>query len=260
MADSIVDLLQTPNEEYDSQMIPGFVQGTVVENNNSKYPGMVKVSFTVWEKGKNMIEWVRLMSPYAGAGYGTYVVPEINETVLVGFIGGSLKKPFLLGSLFPANANIVKQQFDKNNVNKYMETKGGVKIAIDDTKGKQSVTVTTPKSASVTIEDENQTIVMTDKNGKNKIVMDMKKGEISIIAAKKITLKTGQTSLELAGQGNSVKVNSNSVNVAAKQTMTLQGQTSATLKGGNLTVQGSQMAQLKASGPVMVKGAIVKLN
>ena len=63
MADSITDLLQVPNEEYDSQIIPGFVQGTVVENNNSRYPGMVKVSFTVWEKGQNMIEWVRLLSP-----------------------------------------------------------------------------------------------------------------------------------------------------------------------------------------------------
>ena len=44
MSDSIIDLLQTPNEMYDNQMIPGFVQGTVVENNNKDYPGMVKVS------------------------------------------------------------------------------------------------------------------------------------------------------------------------------------------------------------------------
>lgn len=260
MADSIVDLLSTPNEEYDSQIVPGFVQGTVVENNNAKNKGMVKVSFTVWEKGKNMIEWVRLMSPYAGGKYGTYVVPEIGDTVLIGFIGGSLKKPFLLGSLYPANSSLVKQQFDKNNANKYMETKGGVQIAIEDTRGKQSVTVTTPKNLSVTIEDQNQTILLKDKTGKNKILMDMKKGEISIVASKKLSLQAGQTSLELNGTAGSVKLNGGKVNVAAKQTLNLQGQVSTKVKGGTLSAQGNQMAELKAAGPVTVKGAIVKVN
>ena len=151
MSDSIIDLLQMPNEMYDNQMVPGFVQGTVVENNNNKYPGMVKVSFTVWEQGKNMIEWVRLLSPYTGKDYGTYMVPEINETVLVGFIGGSLKKPFLLGSLYPKDSKFVKQQFDKKNKNKVLRTKGGTEIAIDDTNGKDSISVVTPKETKFVI-------------------------------------------------------------------------------------------------------------
>lgn len=260
MADSIVDLLSIPNEEYDSQRVPGFVQGTVVENNNAKNKGMIKVSFTVWEGGKNMIEWVRLMSPYAGEKYGIYVVPEIGDTVLIGFIGGSLKKPFLLGSLYPANSSLVKQQFDRANVNKYMETKGGIEIAVDDTSGKQSVTITTPKKTTVTVEDENETILLKDDTGKNKILMDLKSGEISIIASKKLTLKAGQTSLELDGTSNSVKVNGGNVNVAAKQNLDLQGQVSAKVKGGTLSAQGDQMAELKSTGPVTVKGAIVKVN
>ena len=45
---SITDLLQKENERYDSQTVPGFVQGTVVENNNPDFKGMVKVEFTVW--------------------------------------------------------------------------------------------------------------------------------------------------------------------------------------------------------------------
>ena len=103
----IVDLLQSENEYFDSQKVPGFVQGTVVENNNDQFKGMVKVEFTVWESGKNMCEWVRLLSPYTGKDYGTYLVPEIGEMVLVGFIGGSLKRPFLLGSLYPDRKSVV---------------------------------------------------------------------------------------------------------------------------------------------------------
>ena len=129
---SITDLLISDNEHYDSQIVPGFVQGVVVENNNAKFKGMVKVEFTVWETGKNMCEWVRLMSPYTGKNYGTYLVPEIDEIVLVGFIGGSLKRPFLLGSLYPNTAKMVKDNFDKQNMVKRITTKGGMDILINE--------------------------------------------------------------------------------------------------------------------------------
>lgn len=260
MADSITDLLQVPNEEYDSQIIPGFVQGTVVENNNSRYPGMVKVSFTVWEKGQNMIEWVRLMSPYAGKKYGTYVVPEINDTVLVGFIGGSLKKPFLLGSLYPADSSLVKKQTDKTNSNKYMETKGGIQIALDDSSGKQAVTVTTPGGIMVNLDDGKDQIVLQDKTGGNKIAMDLKKGEISITAKTKITLEAGQSSIELAATPGQVKVDSGKINLAAQQDVVIQGQVSTKVKGGSLALEGMQTAELKATGIVSVKGATAKIN
>ena len=116
---SITDLLKIENEYFDSQKVPGFVQGIVVENNNSDFQGMVKVEFTAWESGKNMCEWVRLLSPYTGKDYGMYCVPEINEIVLVGFIGGSLKRPFLLGSLYPGGSATVKDNFDQKNIKKH---------------------------------------------------------------------------------------------------------------------------------------------
>lgn len=260
MSDSIIDLLQMPNEMYDNQMIPGFVQGTVVENNNDKFPGMVKVSFTVWEQGKNMIEWVRLMSPYTGKDYGTYMVPEIDETVLVGFIGGSLKKPFLLGSLYPKDSQLVKKQYDKKNINKILRTKSGSEIAINDTSGKESITVKTPKESKIVIEDEKETILLSDKAGKNQVFLDLKNGEITISADKKITLKAGNASMVMDGNQGNIDVAANKVNVNAKQTLAMEGKTSTTIKGGSLTAQGTQAATLKASGQLTVSGAMVKIN
>ncbi len=260
MSDSIIDLLQMPNEMYDNQMIPGFVQGTVVENNNNKYPGMVKVSFTVWEKDKNMIEWVRLMSPYTGKDYGSYLVPEIDETVLIGFIGGSLKKPFLLGSLYPADSKLVKEQFDKKNVNKVFRTKRGTEIAINETENKDSITIQTPKESKIAIEDEKETILLSDKQGKNKIFLDLKNGEITISAEKKLILKTGNASLEIEGNQGNITVTGNKIAVNAKQTLAMEGKTSTTVKGGSLTAEGMQAATLKASGQLTVSGAMVKIN
>ncbi len=260
MSDSIIDLLNTPNEMYDNQMIPGFVQGTVVENNNDKYPGMVKVSFTVWEDGKNMIEWVRLLTSYTGKDYGAYMVPEIDETVLVGFIGGSLKKPFLLGSLYPKDSKLVKKQYDKKNINKVLRTKAGTEIAINDTENKQSITIQTPKESRIVIEDEKETILLSDKEGKNKVFLDLKKGELMLCAEKKITLKTGNASLEMDGQQGNITVNGSKVAVNAKQTLAMEGKTSTTVKGGSLNAEGMQAATLKASGQLTLNGAMVKIN
>ena len=44
---SITDLLISDNEHYDSQIVPGFVQGVVVENNNAKFK--VKIAKAIRE-------------------------------------------------------------------------------------------------------------------------------------------------------------------------------------------------------------------
>ncbi|MGN0330603.1 MAG: phage baseplate assembly protein V [Kineothrix sp.] len=260
MAESLADLLRTPNELYDSQLVPGFVQGTVVENNNSSYPGMVKVSFTVWEEGSNMIEWVRLMSPYTGQDYGAYLVPEIDETVLIGFIGGSLKKPVLIGSLYPADARLLKEQFDENNINKVLETKGGVKLQINDTKEKQSVTVTTPKESAVILDDGKNTVTITDKEGKNKIFMDLGTGAVTVQADKKLTLQTGKAQIEMDGNQGGITVKCSQLSVNAEQKIGLEGKMGVKIKGASLAAEGTQSAELKAAGQMVIKGAMVKIN
>ena len=49
------DLLTFQTEYFDSQKAPGFVQGKVVENNNSEHQGMVKVEFTAWEEKADIV-------------------------------------------------------------------------------------------------------------------------------------------------------------------------------------------------------------
>lgn len=260
MAEAIVDLLKMPNEMYDNQMVPGFVQGTVVENNNDDYPGMVKVSFTVWEDKKNMIEWVRLLSPYTGKDYGTYLVPEIDETVLVGFIGGSIKRPFLLGSLYPGDSKLVKEQYDKKNINKRIQTKGGISIALSDEENKQSVTVTTKKEIKLVLEDEKETVLISDKDGKNKIFLDMKNGAVSIEAEKTMTLKAGDAKLVLDGNKKQMDLSTGTINIAANQKLSMEGKTSTSVKGGSFEAAGTQSAKISASGQMEISGAMVKIN
>lgn len=256
----IVDLLQNDTEYYDSQRVPGFVQGTVVENNNDKFKGMVKVEFTVWENGKNMCEWVRLLSPYTGNDYGLYLVPEIGETVLVGFIGGSLKRPFLLGSLYPSGAALVNENFDKKNFRKTLKTKGGTEILIQEEQGKQSVTVTTPKGSRFSVDDEKETCCLSDKDGKNQLLLNYKKGELSLEAEKKITLKAGSAELTLDGTGKSFEAKADKAQIKGTSGVKIETSNKLELKGTQTSVEGSAKLDLKSSGPAAVKGAIVQIN
>lgn len=257
---SITDLLRNGNEYYDSQKMPGFVQGIVVENNNSNFKGMVKVEFTVWENGKNMCEWVRLMAPYAGKDYGTYVVPEINEVVLVGFIGGSLKRPFLLGSLYPSGAAIVNSGFHEKNHVKALETKGGTRIEIQEEEGKQSISITTPKGNSLVMEDEKNTCMIADKEKKNKLFLDYANGSIEIEAEKKISLKAGSVELTLDGNGGKLGIKADQVEVKGSNSVKIEGTSTLSLKGGMTTVEGSQKLTAKGGAQTEISGGMVKIN
>ena len=256
----ITDLFHSENEYYDNQRVTGFVQGPVVENNNADFKGMVKVEFTVWESGKNLCEWVRLLSPYGGADYGLYCVPEINETVLVGFIGGSLKRPFLLGSLYPGGASMVSENFDDKNLKKHLKTKGGMDLLILEENGKQSVTLTTPKGNVLTVSDETESCKISDKDGKNQISMDYKNGKVPVQAEKTIELKAGSVELTMDGNGGAISLKAKKIGVTADNEIALKANSALKAEGAQVDVKAQAKMNLQASGPLAAKGAVVQIN
>lgn len=257
---SITDLLTGDNEYYDSQQIPGFVQGVVVENNNAKFKGMVKVEFTVWESGKNMCEWVRLLSPYTGKDYGMYWVPEIDEVVLVGFIGGSLKRPFLLGSLYPGGAAIVNENFHKENQIKHIKTKGGVDILISEEKGKEKVTLTTPKGSQILVDDENECCILSDKSAKNVLKLDYKGGQVELTAEKTMKLKAGKTELSMDGNSGDISIKGTKIAVQADNEIGLNAKAALKMQGAQVELKGQGQINVQSSGPLALKGAITQIN
>lgn len=257
---SITDLLSAENEYFDSQRAPGFVQGTVVENNNTKFKGMVKVEFTVWEKGKNMCEWVRLMSPYTGKDYGTYVVPEIGEIVLIGFIGGSLKRPFLLGSLYPSGADIINNNFNDKNFMKRITTKGGTDVLVNDEDGKQKLTVTTKKGSVIEIDDENEACKISDKDGKNSLVLNYKDGEVTVTADKKISLKAGKAEITMDGSGGSIDVKADKINLEGSNQVSIAGKSALKMEGASVEMKGQSAIKVQSSAQLVLKGSMTQIN
>lgn len=262
MSNSITDLLAEGRSAY--RRSPGdmgnFVQGTVTENNDKKYPAMVKVEFTSWTSGKNICEWIPILHPYAGKAYGQYLLPEIGDVVLIGFMGAAQTKAFVMGVLYPANSAFAKESFEKKNLTKRFKTKGGIDFNLNDEDGKENITVLTPKGQQIVVDDEKETITLSDKGAKNVIRLDSKGGELEITTDKKITLQAGKCQIVMDGQGGAITIKGTKINVDAQQTASVSAKQSLALEGGMLKAEGKQTATIKGGTMTQVSGQILKLN
>lgn len=237
-----------------------FVQGVVSENNNNRHPGMVRVEFTGWQQGKNISDWVEVLRSHGGADYGAYLIPEVGETVLVGFIGGASQRPFVLGSLYPAGAEIVQKSFHKQNLVKRFRTKGGVEAAVSDEKGKQRLRLATPKALALDLSDSEETVVLTDRQGKNRLEMNCGQGKVTLQADTALTLKSGGCEITLGGKKGTISIQCDRLEINAGQMASLSGGQLLKLEGGALRLEGKQTLAAKGGAVTEISGGVVKIN
>jgi type VI secretion system secreted protein VgrG len=67
--------------------------------------GRVKVQFH-WDRDGRRNEhsscWMRVMQPWAGAGWGAQFIPRVGMEVVVSFLGGDVDRPVVMGALYNA--------------------------------------------------------------------------------------------------------------------------------------------------------------
>lgn len=237
----------------------GMVQGTVTDNAESGEPGMVKVEFTAWKSGKNVCEWIPLLRPYAGKDYGSYLVPEVGDIVPVGFIGTDFRRPVVLGSLFPATAQMKSDSFEKKNTTRRFKTKGGVDLTLSDAQGKASVEAVTPGGLRLALDDGKQLMTLADKNGQNQLSIDCQKGEVSLEGKSKLTIKAGSCEITMDGMAGKLELKGGQLSIKADMQAELDGGQSLGLKGTMLKAEGTQVS-VSGSAMTQVSGGMVKLG
>jgi type VI secretion system secreted protein VgrG len=67
--------------------------------------GRIKVQFH-WDRAGRRNEhascWIRVLQPWAGAGWGVQFIPRVGMEVMVAFLGGDVDRPVILGSVYNA--------------------------------------------------------------------------------------------------------------------------------------------------------------
>lgn len=237
---------------FDGETADGGMQGVVVgivtDNEDPKDLGRVKLRFP-WRDADDESYWARIAVPMAGDEYGSYFLPEVDDEVLVAFENGDIHKPYVVGSLWngtqrPPHTN------DGENEDREIRSRSGHRLAFGDS-DEGTITIETSAGHEIHIDDSDDTIVVRDDSGKNEICLDGSKDRISIEAADEIDLSAKTIRLD-ADKDVTVDAGT-SVDVSSRNAIDL----SAT---GQLDIGSNGVMRLNATGPLSVKGAIIRLN
>ncbi len=241
-------------DEMANPRIDGVVTALVTNIKDPENGGKIKVKFPWMPKADGAeIEssWARVAAPNAGKERGMVFYPEVDDEVLVAFEHGDMNYPIIVGALWNGKDTPPKEadlSSGKNNT-RVIKSRSGHLIILDDSDGKEKITV-------------------QDKTGKNSIIFDTSSNTITFSAEKdlvfaakgKITLK-GDQGITLDSQKDVGVTSMTKVALAAASSNSLELATAgATVKGMKVDIQGSTTASVKGNAMVEIQGGIVKIN
>ncbi|MBQ9590471.1 MAG: hypothetical protein IJR29_09830 [Butyrivibrio sp.] len=257
---------QLEKNDMGDNRINGALVCTVVKNYDKEKQGFVQVNITTRDYEENKLVWARMALNYGGDKWGEYFIPEVGDQVIVVFEQGNIERAFVIGAIPKSNSSFMSGAFDENNKIKRIKSKNGNTIDIIDNKegegDNDKITVTTSKGLhKVEIDNEKKKILISDKDGNNKIEMKTENGQMEIIAKQKLTIKVGDNiKLIMNGSNGTVTLESNKLKISTNDTSEIKSNNRVTVEGGNVSVSGNSMLKLKSSGPVSVEGTPIKLG
>ncbi|MDR1753580.1 MAG: phage baseplate assembly protein V [Eubacterium sp.] len=263
----MTELWETQNSGTNMSLLPNTIAiCTVTENYNdkdAKEKGYISVKIPTLEDKHDIIRQVRVMQPYATGKKGFYFLPEVGDIVVALFLDQGLRRGLVMGSLYSVQEK--GHLAEKKNISKEISTKSGLTVSFNDTEKKESLALLTPKKQFLSLDDDKEQIVLLSKD-EVFIRLDGKKGETVVQAKDHLTLQCGSASLELKKngeivlKGKSVKIDGQDAELTAKNALTLNGQTIKIKGKATTSIEGGTKLDLKSSGIVEAKGAMVKLN
>ena len=224
----LLDLMHPPKERHWSEQL---VVGIVTNNKDPDNLGRVRVKYPALTLDEESA-WARVLTHSAGAnGRGIFMLPQVNDEVVVAFENGDTRRPLIIGSVY-------------NGIDK------PVQEILPDQKGGFSV-VSLDRGYIHTKED------FTIKSDKKMIV------EVTTDQTAKVDGKREETIT-----GNVTQKTNGSAELKAASSYTIEAGSSVTIKGtGSVTVESSGSLKLKGAtvdiesqGPATLKGAIVDIN
>ncbi|PQL92582.1 phage baseplate assembly protein V, partial [Apibacter adventoris] len=255
---------------------------TVMDNNDPEGMSRIRVQF-LWQKPFNgMTPWIRSITPYAGAGKGMHVVPEIGEEVIVSFENGNAEKPVSLGAMF--NGKGKSGHGGKGNYMKGLQTAAGNKLQFNDKEG--SALLTDNGGANMKFDGTGNATTNANKihavnagtNANTSVGEDAstlkmdKDGNITLEGNTNITLKVGgntividQNGLTFTNKdGNTVAITpegiTNTAKIGEMKSTAETGIVSIESKSDTATFKGSTDTNIGGGSITYVTGGEVEIN
>ena len=311
MSESMGDVLaQGKDSKAQGSKIYGVVIGIVTNLKDPDGLGRVKVKFP-WLGDGVESWWARISKLMAGPDRGFCFMPEVDDEVLVAFEHGDVNFPYVLGCLHNGQDKLpapdktgVDASYKDNGANyggpdadgkvqqRYLKTRRGHTIYIDDSDAKsQILLVTSDQKLTFLLDEKNQKMIIQNTNNgdasdpnKGSIQILCPNGEVlidcttfkthsskdtTILADKKVTITADGDDFTMAATqknlsakaGMAMKLESTTdTSHKAGTGMKIEGGTTCDVKGGASLSCKSPMSTFSGDGQCTVKGGMVMIN
>lgn len=214
-----------------SGMVNGIHLGSVTKlDGDPNKQNRIQVKLPVF--GSDALVWARLVFPDAGKNRGIFFVPEKGDEVAVTFIDGDPAQPVILGTLYN-KSNTPPEKITADNSKRVIVSKQKVQIEFDDKK--KNLTLETPGGNKITM-DDSKGITIKDKNGNT---LELGSSGISLKTMKEVKV-TATKGINLAASAGPVKIAGLQIEGEAKTTLKLAGKATAEVSAsGIMTVKGA---------------------
>ncbi len=193
---------------------PDMQLADVIDNNDPKGQGRIKVKFK-WECLTNDVtEWLRVVTPSAGIGdrgnnRGYFAIPEIDDQVMIAFEEGNIARPVVMGSVYHS-ASVDSSPLIKNHL-KSIITRSGHLVEFDDD----------PNTQGIKITDIHENIIHIDTKGNNITItalenMTLNCKNMQINVQENMNTKVGKNIAESAGENISIDAGNNISQIAGR--------------------------------------------
>jgi uncharacterized protein involved in type VI secretion and phage assembly len=178
--------------------------------------------------------------PVATPYMGLVCIPNVDDLVLVNFIGGDINAPVITGRLYNDEDRPPLNQKNEFLLQHTLKEGGSLKL---DEEGKVLITSKNEKNV-FTVEDEKISLV-TEKFS---LVIDVSGEKISITSDKDLELSAQQGKLTLNAQEIEIKANSN-LKLNAQQNIDLKATSQCSIEGTAGATLKNAAAKVALSGP-----------
>ena len=211
----------------------GLQYGIVTQNKDPENMNRIKVRLPWLDQGEtDQSHWAQYVTPMEGKKFGWYALPDIEDVVVVMFIGGDISQPVILGGVWSTKDISPEPNEDgKNNFRGY-RSRSGHRLILDDTAKTK--------------------VVIADKTGKNMVGIGnfAKDGAGPNVCAVYKPPMSGEVGVSFSSMEGTLEITckDGALKVEAGENIKINAETTIDIKaGGNLSMKGTSGAKLTST-------------